>query len=178
MNLARRLGVVGFLCVAVAACGSSSSTSTTLGSSAPNSAARFQARLSLAKCLRAHGINVPDPSATSEGVGFRVLANYPRAEIQSAMQGCRQYLVKAFPVLGLSPAQRAQLEQKLVKFAQCMRSHGVNIPDPGQTSGGGFGFRQAFRAVDRDSPVFRSALTACQSFRPRFGQGRGFGAGG
>jgi hypothetical protein len=67
-------------------------------------------------------------------------------------------------------AQMLQGQQDAVKFAQCMRSHGVNIPDPGSTAGGGFGFRQAFRALDRNSPAFQSALTACQSLRPRFGR--------
>jgi hypothetical protein len=163
------LSAVAALSLALAACGSSS-PSNSAGNASSNGGARYQARLNLAKCLRAHGINVPDPSPNSGGAGFRVLANYPRSEIEPAIQGCHRDLVQAFPVLGLSASQRAQLQQRLVKFAQCMRSHGVNIPDPGSTAGGGFGFRQAFRALDRNSPAFQSALTACQSLRPRFGR--------
>jgi hypothetical protein len=170
MRVIRWLSLLAALSLALAACGSSSTTSTSASGLASNSSARYQARLNLAKCLRAHGLNVPDPSPTSGGAGFRALANYPRSEIESAIQGCHRYLVKAFPVLGLSASQRAQLQQQLVKFAQCMRSHGVNIPDPGSTTGGGFGFRQGFRALDRNSPAFQSALTACQSLRPRFGR--------
>jgi hypothetical protein len=170
---------------AVAACGSSSASSSTAGatsgSTGSTSGAQFQARLNLAKCFRAHGINVPDPSAgggTAGGGGgggvFRALRTYPQAQVQSATQACRQYFAQAFPRLNLSPAQRAQVQQQLVKFAQCMRSHGVNVPDPTFNANGGFGFRQAFGSVDRNSPAFQSASTACRSLRPNLG-GRGGG---
>jgi hypothetical protein len=158
--------------VGLTACGSSSSSGTT---SAGTTGAQFQARLNLAKCFRTHGINVPDPSSGGGPAGgggiFRSLRQYSQAQVQSATQACRQYFAQAFPRANISPQQRAQLQQQLVKFAQCMRSHGVNIPDPSASSGGGFGFRQQFRSVDRNSPAFQSALQACQSLRPRFGRG-------
>ncbi len=183
------LGVL-VLVLALGACGSASSSSTAASSgvaTSGGSAARYQARLNLAKCFRAHGINVPDPSANGGAAGggglFRVLRQYSQAQVTAARQACQQYFAQAFPGANLTPAQRAQVQQQLVKFAQCMRSHGVNIPDPtfngGGGAGGGFGFRQAFRSVDRNSPAFQSALTACQSLRPRFGRaGAAAGGGG
>jgi len=165
------------LAVGVAACGGSSSPS-----NASVSGTQYQARLNLAKCARSHGINIPDPSPNGgeiRGAG-RALRQYPQAQIQAVMQACHQYLVQAFPQLNLSAAQRAQLQQQLVKFAECMRSHGVNIPDP--QPGGPLGlprFGGGFRSVDRNSPVFQSAAKACQSLRPQFGRrGGGGGAGG
>jgi len=181
--LGRRAILIGLCAVALAgilsACGSSSASSSIAGST---SGAQFQARLNLAKCFRAHGINVPDPSTGGGPAGgggvFRTLRNYPQSQVQAATQACRQYFAEAFPRFNLSPAQRAQVQQQLVKFAECMRSHGVNVPDP-SFNGGGFGFRQAFRSIDRNSPAFQSALKACQSLRPRFGRGAGGpGAGG
>jgi hypothetical protein len=170
--------LVGGLGVGVAACGSSSSSS----GSATTSGTQYQARLNLAKCFRSHGINVPDPSSgggPAEGGGvFRSLRSYSQAQVQAATQACRQYLAQAFPRLNLSPAQRAQLQKQLTKFAECMRSHGVNVPDPTFNSGGGFGFRQQFKSIDRNSPAFKSALTACQSLRPRFGRAPGGSGGG
>jgi hypothetical protein len=167
------------LAATVAACGSSSSAS----SSASATGSQFQARVNLAKCARAHGINVPDPSprgGPGEGIG-RVFRQYSRSQLNSALQACRQYLAKAFPQFNLTPAQRAQVQQQLVKFAECIRSHGVNVPDPtfnGSGAGRGFGFGQAFRSIDRNSPAFQSALKACQSLRPRFGRGAGGPPGG
>ncbi|HUO73352.1 MAG TPA: hypothetical protein VMU39_21460 [Solirubrobacteraceae bacterium] len=160
------------LAVGIGACGSSSSSNT---STSAATGAQFQARLNLAKCFRAHGINVPDPSpgggvAGGGGGIFRALRNYSQAQVTAARQACQQYFAQAFPQLNLSPAQRAQFQQQLVKFAQCMRSHGINVPDP-STNGNGFGFRRSFGSVDRNSPAFQAAMKACGSLRPRFGGG-------
>ena len=57
----------------------------------------------------------------------------------------------------------------------CARTES-NIPDPTANGGGGFGFRQAFRSIDRNSPAFQAAAKACQSLRPRFGRGGPGGA--
>ena len=170
------------LAVTVTACGSSSSaTSAGTGSSGP----RYQARVNLAKCMRSHGIDVPDPTAGGGGLGGEartVFNKYPQSQIQAALQGCRQYVAAAFPAFNLTPQQRQQFQQEVLKFAQCMRSHGVNVPDPtfNSTSGPGLGFgiRKAFGSVDRNSPAFLSALTACQSLRPKFGRGGAGGPGG
>ncbi len=179
----RRAIVIGLSALALAgilsACGSSSASSSSSGST---SGAQFQARLNLAKCFRAHGINVPDPSTGGGPAGgggiFRSLRNYPQAQVTAARQACSQYFAQAFPQFNLSPTQRAQVQQQLVKFAECMRSHGIDIPDPTFNGNGGFGLRGAFGSVDRNSPAFQSALKACQSLRPRFGRGGGgFGGG-
>jgi hypothetical protein len=174
--------VVVLVAGGLSACGSSSSSSTAVagGTASGTTNAQYQARLSLAKCFRSHGINVPDPSTSGGAAGggggglFRQLRNYSQAQINSARQACQQYFAQAFPRANLSPAQQAQFRQQIVKFAQCMRSHGVNVPDP-TTNGNGFGFRQTFRSIDRNSPAFQSAAKACNSLRPRFGRG---GAGG
>jgi len=187
MSLVARRGllscvVVAAIAVGVSACGSasssSSSSSVVAGTSASDSSssARYQARLNLAKCFRAHGINVPDPSPNGGiGGGLRALRGYPQAQVQAAMQACRQYFAQAFPRLNLSPAQQAQFRQAFVKWAACMRSHGIDIPDPTTNGTGGFGLRGALSNVDRNSPAFQSANQACASLRPRFGRG---GAGG
>ena len=100
--------VVVPLALAVAACGSSGSSKT---NTAAATGAQFQARLDLAKCFRAHGINVPDPSSGGGPAGgggiFRELRNYSQAQISSARQACQQYFTKAFPRLNLSPAERS-----------------------------------------------------------------------
>ncbi len=163
--------------VAISACGSSSTSSS--ASASTSNSARSQARLNLAKCFRQHGINVPDPSTGAGPAGgggvFRALQGYSQSQVQTATQACRQYFAQAFPRANLTPAQQAQFRQAFVKFAECMRSHGVNVPDPSTSGAGGFGFRGTFRSIDRNSPAFQAASKACQSLRP--GRGR-FGAGG
>ena len=57
-------------------------------------------------------------------------------------------------------AQIQQEQQDATRFAQCMRSHGVSIPDPTVAS-------RAFKnAFNTQSPAFQSAVTACGHLLP------------
>ena len=182
--------IAGALSLGIAACGAASSTSTTTGASGSavassgattRSSARYQARLAFAKCMRAHGVNIPDPSpnggpAGGGGFGLRNLRSSPN--FQSAMQACGSLRARAFGLPSLSPAQRAQLQQNLVKFAQCMRSHNIDIPDPSTSGGGGFGIFRQIPESERNSPAFQSAIKACSSNLPRFRRAGGAGTGG
>lgn len=164
--------LAGALAIGISACGSSSSNATAAsGASASTSSAsaRYQARLNLAKCLRSHGLNVPDPSPNGGIVGgggglFRSLRDQPN--FQSAIQACAKFRRGAFGFGTLTPAQRAQFQQDLVKFAECMRAHNINIPDPTTSAGGGFGIFRQISPSERDSPGFQSALQACSSNLP------------
>ena len=161
------------LAAGLGACGSSSSStasrSNAAGATGAPSAAQFQARLNLAKCLRAHAVDVPDPTTASSHYGralLRIARNYPQAQLKAAEQACRQYLFQGFPQLALSPAQQAQRIQQEVQYAECMRSHGINIPDPNRTSPA-TGLALLLSSVDRSSPAFKAANAACASLRPK-----------
>jgi len=168
------------LAAGLAACGSAGSSSATTAST---SGAQFQARLDLAKCFRAHGINVPDPTSGGGPAGgggiFRELRQYSQAQVTAARQACNQYFAKAFPALNLSPAQRAQAQQQLVKFAQCMRSHGIDVPDP-TTTGTGLRLQARVRLGRSQQPrvpggeqEVRQPAAPVRSRRPRGRRGRG-----
>ena len=151
-------------------------------SSASTSGAQFQARLNLAKCFRAHGINVPDPSrgggvAGGGGGIFRAAAQLPQAQITAARQACQQYFAQAFPQLNISPgpARAVPAAAREVRPVHALPRDQHPRPDDERT--GGFGFRRAFRSIDRNSPAFQAANKACASLRPRFGRG-GPGGGG
>jgi hypothetical protein len=173
--------------VGITACGSSSSSTASSGTAVASTStsganARYEARLALAKCMRAHGLNVPDPSPNGGPAGggraglLRSLRDQPT--FQSAVQACAKYRRGAFGFGSISPAQRAQLQQDLVKFAECMRSHNIDVPDPSaSTGGGGFGIFRQIPSSERDSPQFRSALQACSTNLP-FRRGSGGGGGG
>jgi hypothetical protein len=173
--------LTGALAVGVSACGSSSSSSSSAvaGTSVSTTSSRYTARLAYAKCMRVHGVNVPDPSPNGGpaggggGLGLRTLRNSPN--YPAASQACASLRAKAFAFANVSPAQRAQFQQELVKFATCMRSNNIDIPDPSTTTGGGFGILRQIPSSERNSPAFQTALKACSSVLPRFGRG---GAGG
>jgi hypothetical protein len=172
-------GVLAAVAISVSACGSSSSStsSTTAtspaaagsGASTSSSNRTYTARLNLARCYRAQGINVPDPTpgaGHAAGGGIQqILSRYPQAKVQAARQACRQYLAQANPEVNASPGAQAQFNRVFVKFAKCMRANGVpNFPDRIQDAEG---------TIDPGSPAVQSALQTCQRYAAAIQQGMG-----
>lgn len=175
----RRLLLLASICLtaaALAACGgssnSSTSTTTAAGGSTGPTAAQIQARVNLAKCVRSHGIDVPDSAATGRTVGPRVelaqlINKYGETAVQNALNACHADLVAAFPALNLTPAQIAQRRQQVLRFVECLRSHGVSgLPDPSLNGANAGVIGRALSSIDTNSPVFQAAVKACQSVRP------------
>jgi hypothetical protein len=178
--------------IGVSACGSSSSSSGSdpsagAGGSGTSSSSAYEARLNFAKCMRSHGVNVPDPSANGGppagatggggpgGGGFSQLRNDPN--FQAASQACAKYRSRAGGFANISPAQRAQFQQDAVKFAECLRSHNINVPDPSSNGAGGFGIFRTIPSSERNSPQFQTAMKDCASVLPFRRGGRGGGPG-
>lgn len=63
-----------------------------------------------------------------------------------------------------TPSASADRDEQLRRFAQCMRNHGVDMPDP-QPGGGGLG-----SGLNPSDPQVQSGFTACQSKLPGGGQ--------
>jgi hypothetical protein len=136
--------------LAIAACGSSSKSTTTAGSNPLATSIKYAA------CMRSHGVpNFPDPTANDEAPTVRVDKRSPA--FQTAVQACESLqseltaaLVKAKP----RPSQTRQLRE-----AECMRSHGVpNFPDPAPV-----GQAQTVRSdINPMSPAFQRAQNACE----------------
>jgi hypothetical protein len=62
----------------------------------------------------------------------------------------------------------------MLKWAQCMRQHGVNVPDPvnGRITvqgGGGGGSNTAATGPDPNSSQFQAAQNACKRYQPKGG---------
>jgi hypothetical protein len=174
------IAVLGTLAAACSGTGSAATVSST--------ASKEQALLNFAKCMRSNGVNIPDPTLDANGnVRFSrpqtaagaTPAPDQRQKFETARTACQKYLKGI--TLGFSQADRTKLQDTLVKYAQCMRAHGVNMPDPnlsnfrpGATppspgSGGPFG------NIDRNSPAFQKANQACRSIFASAGLPGGFG---
>ena len=132
-----------------------------------NTNAKYRAALAYVGCMRSQGVpNFPDPSAGGQiNVDFArggkdgspASAGIDRMSPQyiSADQTCRHLLPGGVP----TPAQAQQALATGLKFAQCMRSHGVaNFPDPSTA-----GVVHLGAGVDMGSPQFQGAQKACQS---------------
>ncbi len=147
--------------LAISACGSSSSSSTSTqalstGTTTPNAAKLLPARLAAVRCIRAQGINVPDPGTTRQSVLKMVetLASFPQVKVQAATKACAAQIKLAFPnAAALTPAQRELRVQEENAFAACMRQHGINFPDPSSAAANPSAYVQQIQA-DSNSPAF------------------------
>ena len=186
----------------VASLSGSGSTTTTSGG---NSTKSFETQiLAYTKCLRAHGLNVPDPqfdangrpqfnsNATNRGRrgGLFGTLDSKDPKVQAARQACQSLQPRGGGGFqDLTPAQLAQRQKDLLAFAKCMRDNGVNFPDPTFDANGRpqFGNGQgngAFRIFrNQNDPKTQKAFQTCQaklgnSFRFRGGPGGQGGPGG
>jgi hypothetical protein len=145
----------------VASLGDGKATSTTSpgGSSDP-----MQADLAYARCMRQHGINLPDPKTDANGrTNWGELPIDPDdPKFQAARQACRQYRENG----GQAQRPNPQQQQEMLAFVRCMRRHGINMPDP--TPDGGFPDRGRGISPRPDDPKFKAAERACPGFRPKY----------
>jgi hypothetical protein len=156
----------GAVVVALTASGCGGSSEASAGGDGTTTSSREDAQLAFAQCLREHGIEVSDPG-TQGGGGIR-LAIRPGNEtkFREAQQECRKQVPGAFPEL--TDEQEQQFRDAALRFARCMREHGVDVPDPKFGSGGGF----MIQGARRDDPDFRDAQKACARLLPRRGEAR------
>jgi hypothetical protein len=163
-------GLLLVLALAVAACGSGGGKSDGVASlgggkatstTSPGGDDSTQADLARARCLRQHGINMPDPKADANG---RTVWELPPGvdpddpKVKAAQQACRQYR----PNGGQAQRPSPQQQQQMLAFARCMRQHGINMPDPDADG------RVDTRGINPDDPKFKAAERACPGFRPKY----------
>jgi hypothetical protein len=137
--------------------GAGSATGTT---SAGGSQDDRQAALNWARCMRQHGIDLPDPQFTAAGIAQQLPDREVRnsAKFKAAEQACKQYLSNG----GQAPPS-AQERQQALAFARCMRQHGINnMPDPQITANG---IDQLLpRRMDAGDPRLKAAEQACHQY--------------
>ena len=101
------------------------------------------AALAFARCMREHGVDMPDPTFDSGGGGFAIRQQGPAARpndatTQAAQQACQPIMDKAQQDMPQpSPAEQAKMRDQALKFARCMRAHGIDMPDPTFDANGG-----------------------------------------
>jgi hypothetical protein len=163
-----------------AACGSRSpspqvahlGTTTPAASGSSSAGSPTNSAVAYAQCIRAHGVpNWPDPD---EHGHFNAKTDLFTPQLRAALKACKDLLPGGGNMTTggkISPQEQAQL----LKYAKCMRAHGIkNFPDPtsnGLTLSPG-------NALDPSSPQFQAADKACRSLMPNSGDGVGTQKGG
>ena len=92
--------------------------------------------LKFAQCMREHGVDMPDPNSGRTGAGDEASSGSEGAmevggdpgQGNEAFKACRQYLPNGGQPQKLSAEEMAQQ----VKYAKCMREHGVDFADPAE----------------------------------------------
>ena len=143
------------------------------GSSAPASSSASQdaattdpagAFAAFGACMRSHGLtSYPDPKVSASAGGINVTIspggldpNSPA--FKSASQACGHLL----PHGGAPAATSPQEQTQNLRFASCMRTHGVpNFPDPDHD--GAFTLPSG---IDQQAPQFQRAMKACANVEP------------
>jgi hypothetical protein len=87
-----------------------------------------------AKCMRDHGVDMPDPETSPDGKGQRVTIHGTpgdESKVDAAQKACKQLLPNGGE---MKKPDAAQLD-KMRKDAKCMRDHGIDMPDPDPNGG-------------------------------------------
>ena len=152
----------------LAACGSDTDSPTSSDTKAKNR----QALLDFARCMREHGIDMPDPKFDSGGgvtmrQGGPGTAPVSKAKMDAAEKACEKYQ-KQIKAPTLSPEEQAEFRRAALANAKCMRDHGIDFPDPEFGANGEARVRIGKRSgINPQSPKFQAAQKACMKFLPK-----------
>jgi hypothetical protein len=165
------------LAMLTAACGGSPASAG--GSSSPGGPATPPSAVAYSQCVRSHGIpNFPDPPS---GGGLAKTSaqqlGVSGSRLHAAQRAC-QHLIPAtggtiqrqeqqcFPNSDCPPDVVRELLNVMLRFARCMRAHGVaNFPDPTTDSQGQPFFDGSAHGISDSmshSPSFIAKLNECQ----------------
>lgn len=137
-----------------------------------------QAGLDFARCMREHGVDVPDPQTGPGEGGFIVVGPVEASsaggsaaagqglpeDFKAADEACRHFLDDLVQEGG--PPMDPEAQDRALAFARCMREHGVDMPDPdfsGTTGGFSITIGGPDGAIDPSSTTFQEAQKACGS---------------
>jgi pyruvate/2-oxoglutarate dehydrogenase complex dihydrolipoamide acyltransferase (E2) component len=152
----------------VAAAGTSSTTTEPAASKKPASAKdRDAALLAHARCMREHGIDVPDPKP-GEGERITIQEGDDETKVDEAMKACES-IVKDLAVKPSKEELDKQFDMAL-KFAKCMREHGIDMPDPVR-EGDGIKMSIGGPGSSIDPARMDEAQKACAKVAPFGGEG-------
>jgi hypothetical protein len=158
--------MVAALPLALAACGTapaaddgvvSAGGGTAKASASPTaSMSEQEAGVKFAQCMREHGIPMNDPQAGR--IQVRVPRGMSEAKAKEAQKACDPIMQSV--VHKGDRTMDPQEFDRMVKFAQCMRKHGIDVPDPKP----GEGLQMMIKGGQKEK--VEAAQEACKEFEP------------
>ena len=156
----------------VAACGGGSARPVAHTSALASGDRAF---LAFTACMRRHGVHMGDPyhRAGHSGLSLDFPAKTP--SMLRAYSHCGRLIASIISMkeAGMAARQHAMtyrqaqaLHLGLVRYAQCMRSHGIPMLDPDANGNLDLGNVPGIASVGRYTPLFRRADHSCRSLLP------------
>jgi len=139
-------------------------------STAPAAAAqRDEMTLSYTGCLRAHGLDEPDPTHRAGHAGLSIVVPARTAANAPALDACARDIA---PLVASKQATMAKLLPTLLpaltSYAGCMRAHGMPVLDPRADGALDTGpVRGVNGPEDPDAAPFRAAHQVCRHLLPK-----------
>jgi hypothetical protein len=109
-----------------------------------------------AKCMREHGVDMPDPKPAGDGKGMSIAIqgdSGDASKAEAAQKECKHLM----PNGGEMKPPSAEELDKMRKDAKCMRDHGIDMPDPDPTGKGA----TRIGGPGDDPTKFEAAAKAC-----------------
>jgi predicted small secreted protein len=109
--------------------------------------------LAFAECMRANGIDMPDPAPGQGGLSdafHETEDNYDGETVEEALAACQDLLPQRTHAGGHDAAR----EEALLDMADCLREQGLEVPDNLQQQGG--------LLHDLDDDELRAAMEECR----------------
>jgi hypothetical protein len=150
--------------LAVAACGGGNGATPTKGSTGSRGvdAKTKKALLNFAKCMREHGVDMPDPKFEGGGGVSMTRRDSNPDTARAAEKACQHFQDEVKPP-PMSEAQQAQARKAALANSKCMRDHGFNMPDPQFGADGRMTMKiDKSSGLDPNDPKFQEASKACQ----------------
>jgi hypothetical protein len=131
--------------------------------------------LAFTQCLRDQGIEIDDPTVDADGnlqlppIGLTSESDGTDPEEAIAafadiLASCEEHLEGITPTL--SGHDTTEFEDAVLEYAQCMRSHGIDMPDPDFSPDGGI-----IDLGSGDGEAFEAADAECRPLLARLGLG-------
>jgi len=156
-----------------AGCGGGNGAGTAGPAGSTAGPATYAQMAAYSQCMQSHGAPAFPNPAKGPGGGYgypvdpQISSQLTGPGYNAALKACQKLKPKGG---GLTPAQRQAAINALLRFARCMRTHGLpDFPDP-TTNGHGI---QITFPVDPSSPQFQAGLKACRAVAPPGLQGGG-----
>jgi hypothetical protein len=157
--------------LALGACGSDAGGSSASKDPESKQDKGLEGALKFAKCMREHGIDMPDPTVDADG-GIQIRARMragqdgarpaqPDPKMEAAQKDCEHFMEGGGGTR--DPAKEARMQDALFAYARCMRAEGIDMPDP-QVDGGRVLFEMGSpgkAGADPESPRFKAADKTC-----------------